>query len=140
MRAIAMQTLNVAEQSNAELKKKLANEEHARKSANSALEGAQRQAEDQRKLVREATDQLAASKEQLATLRKQLEEAQKLRDQAEKAKAEVEKVKAEAEKEKDMADQHGYNIGVTEIEEALRVEVPTICQAYCAQTWEEALN
>ena len=70
-----MQTLNIAEQSNAELKKKLANEEHAWKSADSALEGAQRQAEDQRKLVREATDQLATSKEQLATLRKQLEEA-----------------------------------------------------------------
>ena len=45
------------------------------KSADSALEGAQRQAEDQRKLVRKAIDQLAASKEQLATLRKQLEEA-----------------------------------------------------------------
>ena len=36
-----MQTLNVAEQSNAELKKKLADEEHAQKSADSALEGAQ---------------------------------------------------------------------------------------------------
>ena len=75
-----MQTLNIAEQSNAKLKKKLANEEHTWKSADSALEGAQRQAEDQRKLVREAIDQLAASKEQLATLRKQLEEAQKFRD------------------------------------------------------------
>ena len=70
-----MQTLNIAEQSNAKLKKKLANEEYARKSADSALEGAQRQAEDQRKLVREANDELAASKEQLATLKKQLEEA-----------------------------------------------------------------
>ena len=57
-----MQTLNVAEQSNTELKKKLADEEHARKSADSALEGAQRQAENQRKLVREANDQLVASK------------------------------------------------------------------------------
>ena len=40
-----MQTLNVAKQSNAELKKKLADEEHARKSADLAPEGAQRQAE-----------------------------------------------------------------------------------------------
>ena len=39
-RAIAVQTLNIAEQSNAELKKKLADEEHTRKSADSALEGA----------------------------------------------------------------------------------------------------
>ena len=56
-----MQTLTVAEQSKAELKKKLANEEHARKSADVALEGAQRQDENQRKLLREANDQLAAS-------------------------------------------------------------------------------
>ena len=56
-----MQTLTVAEQSNAELKKKLADEEHARKSADAALEGAQRQDENQRKLLREANDQLAAS-------------------------------------------------------------------------------
>ena len=40
-----MQTLNVAEQSNTELKKKLTNEEHTRKSADSALEGAQSDAQ-----------------------------------------------------------------------------------------------
>ena len=51
-----MQTLNIVEQSNAELKKNLANEKHARKSVDSALEGSQRQAEDQRKLMREAND------------------------------------------------------------------------------------
>ena len=75
-------------------------------------------------LVREAIDQLAASKEQLATIGKQLEEAQKLKDQAEKAKAEVEKAKDEAE-------QYGYDVGVAETEEALRAEVPTVCRAYC---------
>ena len=37
-----MQTLNIAEQSNAELKKKLVDEEHARKSADLALESAER--------------------------------------------------------------------------------------------------
>ena len=51
-----MQTLNIAKQSNAELKKKLANEEHALKRADSVLKGAQRQAKDERKLVREAID------------------------------------------------------------------------------------
>ena len=70
-----MQTLAIAENSNVELKKKLTAEEQARKSADSALEGAERQAESQRKLAHEANDQLVASKEQLATLRKQLEEA-----------------------------------------------------------------
>ena len=71
----AVQTLNIVEQNNADLKKKLADEEHARWSADLALEGAQRQAEDQRKHLRETTDQLKASKEQMAALREQLEEA-----------------------------------------------------------------
>ena len=135
-----MQTLAIGKNSNAELKKKLTVEEQVRKSADSALEGAERQAESQRKLAREANDQLAASKEQLATLRKQLEEAQKLRDQVEKAKAEAEEAKAKAEKEKDESEQHGYDVGVAETEDALRAEVPAVCCAYCAQTWEEALN
>ena len=52
--------------------------------------------------------------------------------------AEEDKVKAE--KERDEAEQHGYDVGVAEIEDALRVEVPAVCRAYCAQTWEEALN
>ena len=41
-----VQTHTIADQSNAELKKKLADEEHARRSADSALEGVQRQVED----------------------------------------------------------------------------------------------
>ena len=98
-----MQTLAIAENSNTELKKKLIVNEQARKSAYLALEGAERQAESQRKLAREANDQLVASKEQLATLKKKLEEAQRLRDQAEKAKVETEKAKAKAEREKDEA-------------------------------------
>ena len=135
-----MQTLAIAKNNNAELKKKLTVEEQAWKSADLALEGAEKQAESQRKLACEANDQLATSKEQLATFRKQLEEAQKLRDQAEKAKAEVEEEKAKAEREKDEAEQHGYDISMAETEDALRAEVPVVCRAYCAQTWEEALN
>ena len=99
----------------------------ARKSADSALEGAERQAESQRKLTHEANDQLVASKEQVATLRKQLEETQRFRDQAEKARAEAEKAKVEAERVRDEAEQHGYDIGVVETEDALRVKVPTVC-------------
>ena len=88
----------------------------------------------------EASDLLAASKEQLATLKKQLEEAQRLRDQAEKARVKVEEAKAKAKKEGDEAEQHGYDVGVAEIEDALRVEVPAVCRACCTQTWEEALD
>ena len=64
-----MQTLNIAEQNNVDLKKKLADEEHAYRRADSALKGAQRQAEDQRKRLYETTDQLKASKDQMAALR-----------------------------------------------------------------------
>ena len=56
MRAAAVQTLTIAENSNTNLRKKLTANEQARKSADSALEGAERQAESQRKLAREAND------------------------------------------------------------------------------------
>ena len=65
-----MQTLAVAKNSKADLKKKLIAEEQAWMSANSALDSAERQVESQRKLARKANDELAAAKEQLATLRK----------------------------------------------------------------------
>nr|POF21574.1 hypothetical protein CFP56_10786 [Quercus suber] len=129
----AVRTLNASEQNIVQLKKKLAAEESARKSADSTLEGFQRQAEDQRQLLRDANTQLAASKEQVLALQKQLEEVQKLKDQAEKAKA-------EAEKERDVAEQQGYNVGVAEIEDTFRAEVPVVCREYCALTWQEALN
>ena len=137
---MAVQTLAIVENSKADLKKKLAAEEQARKSVDLALEGVERQAESQRKLTRETNDQLAASKEQVGTLRKQLEETQRLRDQAEKARAEAENAKAEAERVRHEAEQHGYVVGVAETEDALRAEVLAVCRAYCAQTWEEALN
>ena len=76
----------------------------------------------------------------MATLRKQLEETQRLRDQVEKARAEVEKAKAEVKRVRNEAEQHGYDVGVAEIEDALRAEVPAVCRAYYAQTWEETLN
>nr|XP_023913595.1 uncharacterized protein LOC112025164 [Quercus suber] len=60
----AVRTLNASEQNIVQLKKKLVAEENARKSADSALEGFQRQAEDQERLLRDANAQLAASKEQ----------------------------------------------------------------------------
>ena len=61
-------------------------------------------------------------------------------DLAEKAKLQVEEDKVKAEKEKDKAEQHGYDVGVAETEDALRAEVLAVCRAYYAQTWEEAFN
>ena len=52
--------------------------------------------------------------------------------------AEEDKVKAE--KERDEAEQYGYDVSVAETEDALQAEVPVVCHAYCAQTWEKALN
>ena len=46
----------------------------------------------------------------------------------------------EAKKAWDEAEQHGYDVGVAEIEDALSVEVLAMCRSYCAQTWGEALN
>ena len=62
----------------------------------------------------------------MATLRKQLEKAQRLKDQVEKAKVKAEKAKIEAEKARDEAEQHGYDIGVADIEDTLREEVPAV--------------
>ena len=80
------------------------------------------------------------AKEQMAALKQQLEEANRLKDLVEKAKLQAEEDKVKAEKEKDEAEQHDYDVGVAETEDALRTEVPAVCRAYCAQTWEEALN
>ena len=76
----------------------------------------------------------------MVALKKQLDEAQRLRDQAKKARVQTEEAKAKAGKERDEAEQHGYDVGVAETEDALRAEVPAICCAYCTQTWEEAFN
>ena len=125
-RIATVQTLTIAENSNIDLKKKLTAEEQAWKSVDAALEGAERQAESQRKLAREASDQLAASKEQLAALKKQLKEVQRLRDQAKKARVETEEAKAKVERERDEAEQYDYDVDVAETEDALRAEVPSL--------------
>ena len=52
----------------------------------------------------------------------------------------AEEDKTRAEKERDEAEQHGYDVGVAEIEDTLRAEVPVVCRTYYTQTWEKALN
>ena len=139
-RITAVQSFNIANQSNKDLRKKLTEEEKAKKSADSALESTQRQAEKQRQLQCDAKEQLASPKEQIAALRKKLEEAQKLQDQTERLKNEAKKAKIEAEKAKNEAEQQGYDLRVAETEETLRVELPAVYRIYYAQTWDEALN
>ena len=53
-------------------------------------------------------------------MKQQLEEANKLKDQAEKAKMQAEEDKVKVEKERDEAEQHGYDVGVAETEDALQ--------------------
>ena len=61
--ALAVQTLTISEQDLPDTKKKLIAEEQACKSADSILEGFQKQAEDQRKRLREANEELKAARE-----------------------------------------------------------------------------
>ena len=68
-RVAAVQTLTIAENSNANLKQKLKDEEQARKSSESALKGTETQAESQRKLANEIKGQLVAAKEQMVALK-----------------------------------------------------------------------
>ncbi|XP_023889528.1 uncharacterized protein LOC112001587 [Quercus suber] len=129
----AVEAFQVAERSLQEMKKKLQWEESERKYAAAALENVEKQAESQRLQLRSVEDQLATSKTQIAALEKKLEEVKKSRASAKKAKE-------EAEKAKDEAEQHGYEVGVAEIEDSLRAEVLAICRTYYALTWGEALN
>ena len=68
-RSTAVQTLAIAEDSNADLRQKLKAEEQAMKSSDSTLKGVETQAESQRKLANEVKGQLVAAKEQVAALK-----------------------------------------------------------------------
>ena len=124
-RVSAVQLFNIAEQNTKDLRKKLNEEENARKSADSAVESTQRQAEEQRQLLHEAKDQLASSKEEIAALKKKLEEVLKLKDHVEKLRAKAEKARVEAK-------HHGYDVGVTKTKDTLQVQVHAVCRTYCA--------
>ena len=118
----------------ADARKKLQVEEQARKSAESASKGYQKQAEDQARLLREANAELKKTQEQALALKKHLEETQKLRERAEKLKEQAEKAKISAEQAMTEAEQKGYEVGIAETEKALRAEVPEVCRIYCART------
>ena len=46
----------------------------------------------------------------------------------------------EVEKAKEQAEQDGYEVGVTETEEALEAEVSKVCRFYYLKVWKEAFN
>ena len=62
---------------------------------------------------------MATTKTQVAALKKKLEEA-------EKTKALAEETRDEAVKAKEVAEQHGYDVGVAETEDNLRAKVPAV--------------
>ena len=97
-RVVAIEAFNIVDQSTQDLRNKLKEKEKARKSADSALESTQKQAEDQKLLCRKVEDQSVAAKGQIESLKKKLEGVMKTKDTMEKAKDEVVKARAEAEK------------------------------------------
>ena len=77
-----MKAFEIAKKSQ-DLKTKLAEADHAKKSAESALNVVERQADSQRLILRWTKNQLAIAKEQITALGKKLEEVKKAREQAE---------------------------------------------------------
>ena len=118
-RIAAVDALTLAEKRIQDLNTKLTKANREKKSVEVVLSGAERQAENQRKQLRQTEDQLAIAKEQIGTLKKKLEEA----------KNAVERV-----------EQEGYDIGVAETKENLRAQVSRVYRVYYLQEWNEALN
>ena len=79
-RNATMKAFNVVEKRINEMKNKMAEVKRDKKSVETALDNAERQAEGQRVLLCQAEDQLATSKGQIITLKKKLEEAEKARE------------------------------------------------------------
>ena len=116
---VVVEGFNMAKKRIKELNTKLTKVDRKIKSIKAALEGAESQAETQRKQVHQAKDELVAAKEQTKVLKKKLKDSEKARDQAE---------------------QDGYDVGVVETEEDFKAEVSGVCRTYCLQVWNKALN
>lgn len=69
-----MESFTLVEKRIQELNTKLTKADREKKSAKAALQGAERQAESQRKQLRQTEDQLAIAKVQMGALKKKLEE------------------------------------------------------------------
>ena len=102
-----------------DLSTKLTEANRERKSTKAALIGAKKQAEDQCQQLRKAEEQLAIAQKQIEAQKKELEKKEEALAQAK---------------------QSSYDIGVKEIEDALKAQVIGDCQGYCLQVWTKALN
>lgn len=80
MRIAAVEAFKAVEKSLKELKTQLSQFQSERKSTMATLEGAERQAETQRKQLRQVELDLAAAREQNKILMKKLEEAERAKD------------------------------------------------------------
>ena len=79
----AMESFKVADKKSQELTTKLTEVERDKRSAEATLDGAEKQAEAQRKQLRQTEADLAAARDQVKILSKKLEEVEKAKDQAE---------------------------------------------------------
>ena len=119
----------------------------ARDSAESGLASAQMQAEDQTRRLLEAEEQLQITKEQIVDLKQKLVEvegakkvAEWAKDEALRAKEEAVFARTEAECSKEKVEEEAYDLGVAEIQAALKAQVPGVCRLYCSQIWNEAFK
>ena len=62
------------------------------------------------------------------------------KDEALRAKEEAVFARTEAECSKEKADEEAYDLGVAEIQAALKAQVLGVCKLYCSQVWNEALK
>ena len=114
----------------------------ARDSTEAGLASAQKQAEDQTRLLLEAEEQL-----QIVDLKKKLVEvegaknvAMWARNEALRAKEEAEFARTEVECSKEKVEEEAYDSGVAETQAALKAQVPGVCRIYCSQVWNETLK
>ena len=115
----AVKNLVVVEKKIKDLGTKLTEADRERKSAEATLASAKKQAEDQRQHLRKVEEQLAITQETIDSQKKELEKKIEEVAQAKQAK---------------------YDVGVKEIENALKAQVIEVCRSYYLQVWTEALN
>ncbi|XP_075668366.1 uncharacterized protein LOC142638230 [Castanea sativa] len=130
-----------------EVTAKLAKVESAKAGLEADLKTTTKQAEDQCLMLRQAEDNLLVARRLVEDLKKDLHESEKAKEEAIKGKEEAieekkkaEKAKEEAENSRDQAEQDGYDIGVKEVTETFKAQVPEVCRHYCLQVWNEALS
>ena len=143
----AARTLKTSKTDLAKAREDLKEATQARDSVAAGLTGAQKQAEEQTKLLLVAEEQLQIAKEQISDLKKKLVMvdnakgvAEYARDEAMRAKQEAEFSRNEAEAARDKAEEEGYETGVAETQASLKAQIPGVCRLYCSQVWEEALK